>query len=159
MHPRTTDTLKELEDAVWFSHVGVKDAATAIVLASWPEAIEHSRSFEWECLRTEALNQYRERIVERSKERWYLWNDIVREVKKFSEPLVERKIAAVVREHNHPKIFEARVRTDIAGVLIEAEYADVYPPGFFASNAYWYVNGHFPCGWCGVFSEGKLVIY
>jgi hypothetical protein len=35
----------------------------------------------------------------------------------------------------------------------------VYPPGFFASNAYWYIKGHFPCGWEGEFPKGTLVIY
>jgi hypothetical protein len=160
MQPWTIGTLHELEAAPWFSRVGVKDAETAIVLTSWPEAIEHSRSYEWEFLRTEALNQYRERIAERSKERLSAWNDVLRRVKKLTDPLVERKIAAVVREHNLPEIFAARVRNDISGVCMESEYADVYPPGFFASNAYWYVSGHFPCGWRGEFPpKGQLVIY
>jgi hypothetical protein len=85
---------------------------------------------------------------------------IVREVKKFTEPLVERKIADVVREHNLPKIFADQVRFDIAGICVESECADVYPPSFFMSNGYWYVNGHFPCGWRGDFPpQGQLVIY
>jgi hypothetical protein len=42
---------------------------------------------------------------------------------------------------------------------MEAEYADVCPPGFFTSIAHWYLNGHFPCGWWGAFPQGKLVIY
>lgn len=37
--------------------------------------------------------------------------------------------------------------------------SDLYPPGFFASNANWYVRGHFPCGWRGEFPKGQLVIY
>ena len=42
---------------------------------------------------------------------------------------------------------------------MEAEFADVYPPGFYASQAYWYVKGHFPCGWQGEFPNGTLIIY
>jgi hypothetical protein len=110
--------------------------------------------------RSPAINRYRERVAERSKERWMIYNDVVREVKKVTEPLVERKIAAVVREHNLPKTFSDQVRFDIACVFVESEYADVYPPSFFMANAYWYVNGHFPCGWRGEFSpKGQLVIY
>jgi hypothetical protein len=161
MHPGTIATLEELEQASWFSRVGMKkDSTTAIVLASWPEAIEHCSSPEWDDLCNEAQNQYCERLVERSMERWERWNDVVDEVKKATIPLVNRKIEAVVRAHDLPEIFAAQVHADITSILMEAEYADVYPPGFFASNGYWYVNGHFPCGWSGgVFPKGQLVIY
>lgn len=91
--------------------------------------------------------------------RLQLWNDTVDEVKKVTGPLVDRKIAGVVRECSLPKIFGIRVRNDVTGLCMEAEYADVCPPGFFTSLGHWYVNGHFPCGWFGVFPPGKLVIY
>lgn len=45
------------------------------------------------------------------------------------------------------------------GLGLKARYADVCPPGFYASQAYWYVQGHFPCGWQGEFPKGKLVVY
>lgn len=161
MHPRTFATLKELEDAPWFSRVGIKkDSTTAIVVGSWPEAIEHCGAFDWEELRNEAMNQYCERLAERSPERWHHWNEVVREVEKFTIPLVNRKIEAVVRAHHLPEVFGFRVRTDIAALCMESEYADVCPPGFFAGNSYWYVKGHFPCGWSGNMPpHGRLVIY
>jgi hypothetical protein len=56
-------------------------------------------------------------------------------------------------------VFENMVQWDILHVCMEAEYADVYPPGFYASQAYWYVKGHYPCGWQGEFPKGKLIIY
>jgi hypothetical protein len=160
MHPRTVATLEQLEQAAWFSQLGVKDTTAAIVLSSWQEAIEHCGSIEWENLLLEASNQYCERLVERSKERFQKWNEIAVELKKTTVPFVRRKIEAVVREYNLPKVFEDTVRWDILGVCMEAEYADVYPPGFFASQAYWYTKGHFPCGWQGgEFPKGMLVIY
>jgi hypothetical protein len=161
MHPRTLAALKELEKASWFSRVGIKkDSTTALVLASWREAIEHCGSFEWEELCLEAMNQYCERLAERSAERWNHWNEIVAAVKKFTVPLVNRKIEAVVREHDLPEIFGFQVQFDITALCMEGEYSDVYPPGFFADNGYWYVNGHFPCGWSGgVFPKGRLVVY
>ena len=160
MHPRTVALLEELKNASWFSRVGIKnDSTTAIVLTSWPAAIEHCSSFEWDELGNEAMNQYRERIVERSVERWNHWNEIVDEVKKVTAPLVNRKIEAVAREHDLPKAFGDQVHCDITGLCMESEYADVCPPGFFTSLGYWYVNGHFPCGWWGAFPQGKFVIY
>jgi len=125
-------------------------------VGSWPQAIEHCSSFDWECLRTE----YCERLAERSRERWKHWNEVVDEVKKFTIPLVDRKIKAVVREHDLPEIFRVRVRVDITALGLESEFADVCPLGFFAGNSYWYVKGHFPCGWSGgMFPKGRLVIY
>jgi hypothetical protein len=159
VHPRTIATIEQLEKASWFSRVGIKEGPTIVVVGSWPEAIAHTSSFEWEDLRAEALNLYRECIAERSMERLNLWNDTVDEVHKIVGALVDRKIAAVVHENNLPKIFRIRVNHDITCFCMEAEYADVCPPGFYTSNGQWYINGHFPCDWWGVFPEGKLVIY
>ena len=74
-------------------------------------------------------------------------------------PFVKQKIEAVVLENQLPKVFEDTVQWDILHVCVEAEYADTYEPGFYASQAYWYVNGHFPCGWEGQFPAGRLIIY
>jgi hypothetical protein len=80
-------------------------------------------------------------------------------VKRITEPVVNRKIEVVVREHNLPKKFRSEVHCDIAAVCMEAEYVDVCPPGVFTRNAYWSINGHFPCGWRGTCFQGKPVIY
>jgi hypothetical protein len=159
MHQRTVATLNKLERAQWFSNVGVQDTDVAIVLSSWKEAIEYCSSIEWENLCLEAFNQYRMRLLERSKDRYVQWNAVVNELKKTTVPFVQKKIEAVVRQNNLPKIFENFVQGDIIGVCLEAEYADVYPPGFYADQAHWYVRGHFPCGWQGQFPQGKLIIY
>ncbi len=159
MHPRAKATLEKLEEADWFSCVGKKDTTAAIVLSSWTEAIEHCGAIEWENLCLEAVNQYRERLVERSRERFNKWNEIVDELKKTTKPFARRKIEVVVRDHDLPKVFEDTVHWDVLNVCMEAEYADVYQPGYYASQAYWYVKGHFPCGWDGEFPKGKRIIY
>jgi hypothetical protein len=159
MHSRTIATLDRLERASWFSRVGINDGSGVAVVGTWSEAIYHCDSSAWEDLQGEALNQYREYIAGQSKDRLQLWNGLVDEVEKITRPLVGRKIAAVVRENNLPKIFSIQVNYDIIGVCMEAEYADVCPPGFFTNIGDWYVKGHFPCGWWGVFPQGNLVIY
>jgi len=151
--------LDQLERADWFSKVGVQDAATAVVLSSWDEALEHCGSVEWENLCLEACNQYRQRLLERSKEAFNQWNDVIEMIKTSTVPLVQHKIESVAREHGLPKLFEDTVQWDILNVCAEAEYADIYPPGFYASQAYWYVKGHFPCGWKGNFPDGTLIVY
>lgn len=159
MHERTRATLEQLEQADWFHAVGQKDTDVAIVLSSWDEAIASCASIEWENLLLEASNRYCEKLAQLAPGRFQQWNTIAEELKVVTIPLVARKIDQVVREHALPKVFEDTVQWDILGVAMEAEYADVYPPGFYASQAYWYVKGHFPCGWQGDFPEGILVIY
>jgi hypothetical protein len=159
MHPRTVATLQQLEKADWFSRVGVKDTEAAIVLSSWQEAIQQCSSVEWENVSIEAANQYRERLIERSIERYRQWNTIVDEVRKTTVPFVKSRIEGVVKGHSLPKVFEDTVQWDILHVGMEAEYADVYQPGFYASQAFWYLKGHFPCGWDGEFPKGKIIIF
>jgi hypothetical protein len=159
MHQRTIATLDRLEQAVWFSRVGMRDIESAIVLPSWHDAIEHCSSLEWQNICLEADNQYCVRLLKRSIERYREWNEIVIKLKQVVIPFVNNKIESVVRENNLPKAFENTVQWDILGVCIEAEYADVCPPGWSAGQAYWYTKGHFPCGWQGGFPNGMPIIY
>ena len=68
MKPSTIATLDKLERVDRFSTVGVHGTEVAVVLSSWDQAIEHCSSVEWENLSIEAMNQYRMRVLERSKE-------------------------------------------------------------------------------------------
>jgi len=159
MHPRTLASLDQLRAADWFRNVGICDAENAIVLGSWAEAIASCSSTNWENLCLEAANQYCERLVERSPDRFSAWNDVANDVKPSVVALVAEKAAHVVAAHALPKVFVDTVNWDILHLAMEAEFADVYPPGFYASQAFWYLNGHFPCGWDGAFPEGTLVVY
>lgn len=139
--------------------MGVIDTSSAIVLSSWAEAIASCESPRWQDFYLEAANRYRDRLVGLSPQRFSQWNDLVREVKKVSVPLVQGKIESLMQKEKLPKVFSDCVQWDVLHTCMEAEYADVFPPGYFASQAYWYMKGHFPCGWEGNFPEGKLVIY
>lgn len=159
MHARTQATLKQLDEVEWFRAVGQKDTDVAIILPSWIEAIASCASVDWENLCLEAVNRYCKQLMSRDKERFNQWNAIANAVKAVTIPLVTRKIEQVVKENGLPKVFEDTVQWDIVHLAMESEYADIYPPGFYASQAYWYVKGHFPCGWQGRFPDGKLIIY
>jgi hypothetical protein len=159
MHPRTVATLSELEKAEWFRSVGVQDTQAADILHSWPEAVRSCSCDQWQDLLLEAANAYCMRLLEHSPSRYERWNIIVSSIKPIALDLVDRKLRCVVQEHSLPKVFVDTVQWDILHLCMEAEYADVYPPGFFASQGFWYVNGHFPCGWAGDFPRGNLVVY
>ncbi|POZ59987.1 hypothetical protein [Chromobacterium alticapitis] len=159
MHQRTISTLAELESVDWFANVGRNDASNAVILNTWAEAIESCEGEAWESLCLEAANQYRARLLERDPQRFQNWNVLVREIKLVSIPLVLRKTQNVVDANNLPRGFVDTVQWDILHLCMEAEFADVFPPGFFASQAYWYLKGHFPCGWQGDFPKGVLVVF
>lgn len=159
MQPRTKSTLDELRQAAWFASVGQPASENVSVLQSWREAVESCSSDTWEDLLLEAANQYRERLNERNPRRFMLWNQCADELKPIVVALVAEKTRWIEQAHKLAPVFRETVEWDMLHVCMEAEFADVYPPGFFASQAYWYVQGRFPCGWDGEFPDGKLIIY
>jgi len=159
MKPVTSKTLDDLKGVEWFRLVGVRDTDRAIVLNSWYEALENCGSPEWQDLCLEAANQYCERVAERSPIRFQSWNTIVKEIKAVTIPLVKQRIDRVVRENDLPKVIEDCVQWDILHLCMEAEFGDVFPPGFYASQGFWYKAGHFPCGFRGGFPDGQIVVY
>ncbi len=126
---------------------------------SWDEAIESCSTLDWENLTLEAANQLRERIREKSKERFNQWNMICEIVKSFSDALVNDKIRGIMESNNIPEIFHRCVRWDILHLCMEAEYADIVKPSFFAALSFYYYNGHFPCGYSGTFPKGRFVVF
>jgi hypothetical protein len=159
MHRRTLATLEELQSVHWFSQVGAPDTPDAIVLRSWYEAIALRGSPDREDLWLDMANAYSRRLQERSKERWLKWNDTVDALKETLIPFVRGKSEPVVREYKLPKAFEDSIQWDLLHACMETEHADVCPTGFYANLASWYIKGHFPCGWQGVFPQGMLIIY
>jgi hypothetical protein len=159
MNEQTIATLAELREARWFSKIGIVDTKVADVLENWEQAMESCSSLTWQNLLLEAANQYRRRLLEKSVERYRLWSNVLEITKPHALSLVMEKLMEIPELKNLPKIFSHTVEWDMIHLLMESEFADVFPPGFFASQAYWYVKGHFPCGWKGNFPEGRLIIF
>lgn len=160
MHPRTAATLDELRNIQWFMNVGRNDTEAAKVLRDWASAIESCEPSDWGNLCLEAANQYRERLHENESAYLDKWNDSVTSIRTMVTELVREKTASVVKENALPKLFTDAVACDILYFCMDAEYADVHSPGFYASQAFWYMKGHFPCGWDGPFPNGgRLVIF
>ncbi|MGN6779607.1 hypothetical protein [Rhizobium sp.] len=158
-HPRTIATLDKLDSVEWFVNVGKRDQSYAAYVNSWDTAIETCSALEWENLTLEAANQLRERIGEKSKERSNQWNMVLKIVKPFSDALVRDKSEQIALRNKLPDTFLSCVRWDIFHLCMEAEYSDLVEPGFFSSLSYYYFKGHFPCGFSGVFPEGKFIVY
>jgi hypothetical protein len=157
----TSENLRQLDDAKWFARVGVHDevSSVAVVLSSWEQAIAHSSSDDWKNLKLEIANRFRERLIEAKPERFCRWNDIVAEVKKCTMPLVRRKLEPAVVRYKLPRSVVETAEWDILHLCMESEYIDVLPPGFYSGLAYWYAQGHFPCGWERQHAKGLPIIY
>jgi hypothetical protein len=55
MKPAMVATIDQVNNAAWFSRVGVKDTTVAMVLPSWEEAVDSCASIEWEDLCHDAM--------------------------------------------------------------------------------------------------------
>jgi hypothetical protein len=159
MNEKTLSALSVFEKADWFACVGAKDTDTAQFLSSWQEAMTYCESVDGRNFGVRAVNQFEGRLLTNNRPRYDQWNDVVRGLEPVIKPLVSRKIEMVVRDNNLPrKPLERMVYLDILRPCMELEYGDVHPPGFFANIAYWYLKGHFPCGWKGVvYATPKII--
>jgi hypothetical protein len=156
---RARAVLDELERAEWFSAVGHPVPGDLALVGSWEEAIASCSSPEWDDLQLEAANELTGALAGLSRPRFDAWNDLVEGIRPLVIELVARKTRDVVARHALPKVFLDTVQWDVLHACMEAAYADLHPPAFFAGQAAWYARGHFPCGWEGTFPGGRLVLY
>ncbi len=159
MHSRTSALLDELNSTHWFSCVGQQETDDVIILSSWPEALHHCNSLQWENVCLEAANHCREQLLNASKALFNQWNDMVIALKPIVIPFVQTKLAPIMRQHSLPPAFKATVEWDILHICVTAEYGERGRSSFYDQQAYWYKNGHFPCGWEGPFPQGTLVVF
>lgn len=155
----TSETIKHLKHVNWFTNCGIKDTQNAIVLESWEQAIKECSSIKWENLCIETANNIALKVLKKDRERYKAWNKVAELIHPYADEIINKKVIPVKEENNLADVFVTRVSWDIIHLLIEAEYADIVKPTFYAGLSYWYVNGHFPCGWKGDLTTGKLIIY
>jgi hypothetical protein len=161
LRPPALATLKEISGFPWFSRVGEwgSDVSTAVVLGNWYEAISSVEAGEWEELCMDAANGFSEQLAKVASSRFRTWNAKVEAIKKVSVPMISSLFSTRADLQPLPKVVQDSVQWDVLHVCLEAEFSDCLPPGFYASNSYWYRAGHFPCGWKGKFPDGRIIIY
>jgi len=159
MHERTKATLSELEAAKWFDAVGKPVEPGVITVSSWEEAIIYTSAPEWKELIMAQSDWLSSQLFSLSPEYLDKWNDIVDEIEPVALNLVARKICKVVKDNHLPSVFNYLIGCQIFGLLMEAEYADLVAPRFFAGLSYWYSHGHYPCGYERDFPDMTLIVY
>lgn len=165
LQPATQATLQQLRDSEWFSRLGqftINEGEIVVpveIVSSWAEAIECCSADEWNWMLLESANMLRRKLMQTSMNEFRMWNMRIEKVKTVAVPFVNAKISATKKEFGLPEAFDATVNAQILMVLMEAEYSQIIEPGNFSKLAFWFVNGHFPCGWSGEFPKGDLIIY
>ena len=159
MTSETKELIERISDADWFEKCGDPvDAAVATVM-TWSEAVQYCADEKWESICAEESNRIGSVVRAHSHERFNKWNDVANAVRPIVNDLLRRECASAMAKQALPKVFMDTVRWDIIHALLETEYADIYPPSFFATQAEWYCSGRFPCGWLGDHPEGKLIVF
>lgn len=179
LKPSTIQLLDSFQYFDWFSSIGKPIKADVIQPRSLEEAFRYSESHEWDSAWNEKGNQLTH-CVRRSlgEEEFKQWNKKARALHELYKPIQ-------VPEHviTRSKRFQVNLKSTYLGLGLEAEYADVcfgdlspemrmlydsylecypiyqQPKPFAATIAYWYMCGHFPCGWIGNYPRGKWVVY
>ena len=101
----------------------------------------------------ESINLCRDVLVTTARDRYQQWNNIVDTIK-----YILRDIFEEVNE-TYPKDVSKNVEWVLLNYLVEKEYEDLYPNGYYQKWIKWYFAGHHICGWQGEFPDGKLIIY
>jgi hypothetical protein len=159
MEDRTRAIIELLAVAEWFSSVGQPVSEVVTQVSSWSMAFELCDTLEWENTEIEARNELLSAMHLHNKN--LEWNPPFGEISSTTGPLVRQKLAQFSEQSNLqlPKTFVSSVRWSITTIAMSTEFSHIFTPTFYADLAYWYVKGHFPCGWDGDYPQGRLIIY
>jgi hypothetical protein len=158
-------TLEILKKVDWFSRVGqeieLESSMTGKIeqCHSWDEALE-ANNVHWRNIKLRAQNQLTMFLDVKHHELYQTWNDVVGEIKPFIDELfqvnpIETNLSKVADIETIKKI----TVQDIRRLLIEASWSHLAEPVFFTPVTFWYIKGHFPCGWRGEYPNGKLLVF
>lgn len=156
MHSRTQKAIENLSQIQWFSRVGCLETEQVVTVSGWKEAIRYCSQRKWEKIQLEAANLIRDNIIRNgSLQRYGLWNEVVNETKPLLMDILDQNLSPLIEKERLPPVIRQCVQWDMIHFLVECEFQDVYPHGFFHQLAVWYGKGHFPCGWNGNYSAWK----
>jgi hypothetical protein len=156
--------IEVLNQVKWFENCGKPlDLEPSMIgkieqCLSWEEAIQESEKYEWKCIKNEAINQISEYLDIHHRKIYQNWNIVVQEIRPQIIEVNENKIKPNLPINFIPQLGNS-VKSDIFDLLIETHWSYLVEPVFFTPVTFWYIKGHFPCGWQGNFPDGKLLVF
>jgi len=154
LKPSTLAAAEQIKASELFKHCGELVADENVIqVHSWSEAIAPAQSKDWGYASMESINLCSDVLVSSARDRYQQWNDIVGTIK-----YILLDIFKVVKKTQQEDVSK-NVRWVLINYLVEKEYQDLYPNGYYQEWIKWYFAGHHICGWKGEFPDGKLIVY
>ncbi|KHT27163.1 hypothetical protein [Pectobacterium carotovorum] len=155
----SNDAVDRLLKIDWFANVGNQCFIPNVkVVASLNDANFSLSSPDWENVTLEESNEISGYLAVKHTVIFQDWNDLAQEAKSFLKDKLLKQIPHLNGFDN--VLLLQCIEWDVVSYLIEDAYKDkIKKPLFFDSLIHIYESGHIPCGWDGVWPNGKLVVY
>jgi hypothetical protein len=161
------DIIFDLEKIQLFKNCGKKFDIIInfeiVTLNSWIEVVKSYTDVAWEEITEEAQGILTSYLSQKCSQEYHgQWNKIVREIRPRLEEIVDPQVIKLIKQENLDYSLKDIVRWDILHYVMEMIYYErgrCTPPIFFKNIFEIYKNGHLPCGWEGMWPNGKLKIY
>lgn len=155
----SNDAVDRLLKIDWFANVGNQCFIPNVkVAASLNDANFSLSSPDWENVTLEESNEISGYLAVKHTVIFQEWNQLAKDAKVFWKDELLKKIPHLDGFDN--VLFLQCIEWDVIHYLIEDAYKDkIKKPLFFDSLIHIYESGHMPCGWDGVWPNGKLVVY
>jgi hypothetical protein len=130
-----------------------------IQLATWRDAVKAHESQLWAYWKEHLSNNLTSTLHQIDRPRYSAtWNAVVDECRPTILACLDKALLPRHEVENKPAV-RANASWNILFGIMEIEYSDVVPLGFFHYVFEWYCRGHYPCGWDGEYPEGRLLLY
>lgn len=153
----TIDLLNKLKNVIWFSNVGNWNSADVLLVKNWIEAEQYCLSDDCENAQLDARNDFS--ILASDYEKVKQWNTVSATLRLLIEPLVLKKTKILNSCVSKPELVRNSIKWDIILCAMALEYQKFISFPYYNTIAQTYLNGHFPCGWDGVWPEGRLIVF
>lgn len=155
-----------VHDIPWFTNCGKR---TEISLDFRYEFINKSDMFKsisgikWDNIENEEFNKLYDWF--RTSSICLDWEKTVKSIRNENIPELDKSVLEIINETfgKNSKLVIDSFHYDLLMIImkltIEKKYFSEHEPMFFNNILAVYQAGHFPCGWCGEYPEGEILIY
>jgi hypothetical protein len=160
MRDVTRHTLNQIVNCDLFGRVGEPvDDDRIVQVATWKDAIKAHESVYWQHWILEERNRLTMALHKHARARYSAtFGKVTDECEGIVREVVSKSLA---RFSSVPGIDTVKTNAEwnVLGGLMEAEYSDIVPTGFFTEALHWHFQGHYPCSRDDTFPKGRFLIY
>lgn len=155
--------VNELEEVEWFINCGkIKSVDYDVSYAKGLSSlIKHIGSTRWENVKLEETNKLRLAAMKVGEQNFSeAWKRLMLDIQNDIMPQIEEKISNELKD---AQMFDQKilisVKTNIRFIILAYTYQEYIEPKFAKCLLDVYKAGCIPCGWKGVYPQGKMIIF